>query len=796
MTASVEPKGREETAARMPRLSRGLAVDLVIAVILMAGSGVWAARFWQAWMAQGGQPVYYQLYFEPAVMVACGKGFAVIDSERPQALDDFLNLRRDRIECADLPHDAQVGRQKLFQGALRYLLTTVGWAWWLLGISWTGMGPFFGLLFGTVIALSYGIFRLGIGRPAALACALAFAISAGHLTNLPHLRDYAKAPFTLALVLLLGLMVTLPLRRGVLLALAAAYGAVVGVGYGFRSDFLVNVPVFVFVVFAFLEGSLLKNLLLKLSASLVFIAAFLLVSWPVTSTVYAKGGCQWHVALLGLQSPFDSGLRIAPAPYDFGYAYSDAYLEQTITGYAHRMEPASTTMGFCSHEYDVQSGNYLVTIVSAFPADIIARAYGSVLQIMELPFVRLLKPLEGWATGLYEARREFLQPKVGWGLYFGCAALLMVGARSLRLAAFLLFFVAYFGGYPAIQFHDRHHFHLEFMSWWAIGFVIHHTVTSAIGLWRSRPERKQVTAGVAQSAAFAAAAVALVVLPLLGARWYQQRQATNLFASYIDAPKAVLPSSGAVPGDVPPWSWPQLIEVDLNLAQCGRDPAVTFRYEPDAPGGDLSRVVTVERRPTVDGVTRIYQPVFRHYRGLEYSDARPGCVVGAARLADQQGFPMLFSATLPPNWQNAALHQRLADLEFDPALPPFADLPEIAQWSMPQGRPAPMNLLGWRRYVGDHSTSGYQLTSPRVDAPANARVHVRTNLSVQSGDVCLGALNATASAWLSPASETRRGMTFTVDASGGFIVAIANCNPVDTGQPTRFSLSWATYAID
>jgi hypothetical protein len=771
-------------------------IELAIVVALIAGSAVWATRFWNAWTAHGGEPVFYQNYFEPAVMVACGKGFVVTRGPRPQVLDDFLNRRRDAMTCRDLPVDLPVNRDGIATGAWIYLQTTVGWAWRVLGISWSRMGPLFGLLFGIVVALAYGLYRLGMGRLVALVCTLGLATSCIHLNNLPHLRDYAKAPFTLALVLLLGIMVTQPVRRGVLLTLAVAYGAVLGIGYGFRTDFLANLPVFVIVVFAFLDGGIARNLVLKATATLVFIATFTVVSWPVASAVYRQGGCQWHVALLGLQAPFDQPLHLAPAPYDFGYAYSDVYIAQTIDGYARRMNPSSPRLAFCSHEYDVQSGRYLRAIVFSFPGDLIARAYSSVLQIAELPFLSWASPLDGWATRVFGLRQALLRPQIGWGIYLQAAALLIAAGWSLRLGFFLAFFIAYFGGYPAIQFQERHHFHLEFMTWWALGFVVHQ---AGVALWSLKkggvPDVAPIARGLGRSMVVALSAAAIVAGVLATARWYQQRQATRLFEAYIAAPKVPLEAAGGLPA-IDTRDWPQYVEADLNEASCRSRPAVTFRYDPDPRGGDLSRTITIPHRAQAAGLTRILLPVFEGFRGIEFSYSQPGCAAGAYRFAGPLAFPLLLGATLPPDWKALPLHQRLSDWEPDPWQPPLTPLPAFSLWTVGPGQTATVSSGGVLSVIGDRSTTGYQLTSPRIDVPVGSRVLVRTKLSVSRGRICLGALDATASKWLAPASAVRQEMSLTIDESGGFMVAVANCNPNETAAPSRFSVSSASYAVE
>ena len=50
--------------------------DILIAAALFAGSAVWATHFWNTWTGRGGRPEFYQIYFEPAVMIACGKARA------------------------------------------------------------------------------------------------------------------------------------------------------------------------------------------------------------------------------------------------------------------------------------------------------------------------------------------------------------------------------------------------------------------------------------------------------------------------------------------------------------------------------------------------------------------------------------------------------------------------------------------------------------------------------------------------------------------------------------------------
>lgn len=642
---------------------RSVLVELTIGILIVLTAGAWGARFWDAWVSRGGKPNFYQSYFEPAVMIACGKGFVISYPFQPKPLEDFLFQRRDSLSCSDLPADIEVNRRYLYQEAWTYLQWTVGLSWRVLGISWSGMAPLFGLFYGLTIAMAYGVFRLGMGRVAATICTVCLAASTTHLLNLPHLRDYSKAPFTMALILIIGLLVVRPVRARTVLALAFAYGAVLGLGYGFRTDFLANLPVFVIVLFAFLAEGVTRNLLLKAVGAALFVITFVGVSWPASSAVYQKGGCQWHTVLLGLQSPFDVNLGILPAPYNFGDDYADGYIENVVNGYARRTQPGFEKMVYCSREYDVHSGRYLADIASTFPADLSARAYASTGQIVDVPFA-LEPPIENWATRIYWLRARVLERVSGWGGYFVAGAVVVIGALNLRLGLFLLFFVAYFGGYPSLQFQTRHFFHLEFITWWAFGVAGHHAFVYGRTLIARRPDAAVVRGFLLRVAGVGTALVVVVVGFLAIVRWYQVGQVKALMNAYLAAPKVPVTDPSGPLIDVAGRDWPQYLEVRLNEAACGGAASVTFRYDSTRPDLDFTKTVSVTHR-SGQGITRILMPVFDRFRGLEVPAGLPDCFVGASRFTDVRPFPILLGATLPSDWERLPLYQRITVWEGD-----------------------------------------------------------------------------------------------------------------------------------
>jgi hypothetical protein len=649
--------------------------EAALVALLFASTAVWGTVYWNRSLQAGRQPEFYQSYFEPAVMMACGRGFVLAHPPVP-AVADFLARKTDRLPCDAIPQSAGLSDYGVYQRIWLYLMLTVALTWKVLGVSWSGMGPLFGGLFGATIVSAYGVFRVGMGRVVSLLGAAALSVSAIHLQNLPHLRDYAKAPMTIALIGLLFAMVVKPPSWRRLLTVAGAYGLVLGVGYGFRTDFLALIPVFFVVLFAFVPGGWLRNLSAKCAAAVLCLAVFTASAWPVIATVRRGGGCQWHTVLLGLSDrPFNDSLMIAPGPYSFGHAYSDSLVYAMTTGFARRVQPDVGYINYCSPQYDAATGRYLATLAGTFPADVVTRTVASIEQVVQTPFRWADTPLPGFAAWFYKLRFLLLRPLRGTGILFVGLALASLTAADLRLGLFGLFVVSYFGGYPMLQFDVRHYFHLEMLTWWAIGFVVQQVVIRARrdgirGVWRTGPDqRPQLNwrrAAVTLMAVVAgAASVSWVV------RSYQQRVVARLFHAYAEAPKEQVRLGPIVSGvfypvsiEHPPDSYPypvDVIEVEADAAACGPRAVATFRYREKEI--EFTHTVAIAAGHEA-GTTRVFEPVYARFEGVEFADAGPGCVTSVFRLSDPDRLPVLLSATLAAGWERDALYQRRRDWQW------------------------------------------------------------------------------------------------------------------------------------
>jgi hypothetical protein len=643
--------------------------DAVIAAVIFALSALWGGAYYARSITSGHRPFFYQTYFEPAVMVACGKGFLIARAQ-PTAVREFLFQKTDRFSCDQLPPDLKVGTDGLYQRPWRYLMTTVAIAWKVLGISWSGLAPLFGMLFGATTVLVYALGRLLAGRVAAIACAVAMGISPLQLTNLPNLRDYAKAPFTVALVLILVALAVRPWRRRDVLLLSLGYGLVMGVGYGFRTDLLVDIPPFLVTVALFLPGKVSRNLPVKAAAVGLFAAGFMAAGWPIITTVVSGGGCQWHVFLLGLTSPFNDALGVTGGSYGWGHLYKDEYLWATVSGYASRLRPDLGYIEYCSHAYDVASWEYLRQILMTFPADMMTRAYASALHVLGLPFERV-------------ALLMFAGPVLA------AVLVLALSSASLRLALFAVFVFLYFGGHPAIQFLPRHYFPFEVMTWVVLALLVERGARAGIALARGR--RAEGGQGIRETIAAAAAGnvrrvvicaalvSAMLLLPLGLLRWYQNGRVTRLLETYVASSSSPMSLAPVAPGRFrtaadhdgrrlsPVEAIAALgsanarfVKAEVDAAGCVPGATITFRYEPEFPATDFSRTVTLERTADGAGPTRLFEPVYAGFFGVDVSDASSACVPRVSVLNEVGRLPLLLSAQLPPGWASQPQYQRIA----------------------------------------------------------------------------------------------------------------------------------------
>ena len=176
-----------------------LVLDAVLVIVLASVAAKVATTYYTR-ITTTAAPTFYQGEFGPAVLEACGKGFGN-PAERIPALSAFLSQQRATFDCSELPPTMEVVSPRAFQRAFRYMILVVGMYWRTMGVSWTNLAPIFGAIQALFVGFSYLAFRVVMARMLAVPLSLALAYSPAQLSILPYLRDSAKAPFFMALTL-------------------------------------------------------------------------------------------------------------------------------------------------------------------------------------------------------------------------------------------------------------------------------------------------------------------------------------------------------------------------------------------------------------------------------------------------------------------------------------------------------------------------------------------------------------------------------------------------------------------
>jgi hypothetical protein len=651
--------------------SRTWAHDVAIGALVLTAATWWGTHYARASGEAGRQPGVVAEVAEPAVLTACGYGLHFTESQ-PRALTRFLAHEDDRFSC-DVLRSAPLSSRPLVQGAWLYLLLMTAGAWKLFGVSWSGLVPLCGFLFGLTSTAAYAIFRFGMGRVLAAAATFAFSVSTLNLLELLNIRDYARAPFMLALVAMalgIGLRRLTPRR---LVALCGAYGALAGIGYGIRTDVIVQLPLLIMTVLFFVPGTSARDVRLKGAALVVAAATFLLAALPLFRHSAETGSNVWHFALIGFMPEYGDALGVENATYHWGVTGSDEAIQLAVADSTLRMHPDWPRPTLATREYEVATRSYYLEIARRFPADMLTRAMASIVRMPEVAFGWPMPPVRGHLEAFYAAREWTLGPLYGYGILFTGAALIGAALTRPRDGLFFAAVLAYVGSYPAIQFMHRHFFYLETITWMSVGFL----ASQLIRMIRTRQVfASDVPARTLVRHAIGIVAVTLTLLIVLaGVRAYQARHVRQTIAGYLRAPAHVLAldrsdRNGTHVAAVPALAaqsarldWARMIRVDLNAAACS-GATVTFRYDRTSPyrGLSLSSVLPSSSGAGTDRLV-LFEPLYTGFESVEFQGARGECLRSISQVTGLDGEPVWLPLVLAPDWRSTPLYQTVRTRE-------------------------------------------------------------------------------------------------------------------------------------
>ncbi len=755
-------------------------------------------------------PAFYQSEFGPAVMAALGKGFEEPVVEAGSPLDDFLHRRRMVLASGDVMVASSKAPNQ-FQHATRYLMLAVAWQWKRGGISWDAVWGIAATFYGLSVVASYAVLRLFVPAGFAAGGALYLCLSTVWLEQMPHLRDYSKAPFILAALFFTALVALRPLSRRSLTLACLACGAVVGVGIGFRSDVGVMAPIFLASLVLFRDRRPWRGLRAKGLGAAAFLLALTIASAPVVFRIYGGGSNPYHLVLLGFTPRSEANLLIAPSMYGYGLEYSDLYVGEAVSHYSQRRTGLPAT--YPSDAYNDASRAYWLRILRHFPADAFTRVLAAGDVIMNLPFQNRAPD---FLDASFPGQRAIDQMFGVFGHlngHGGLMALLLLiagSAAGVKQGGFAAAQLAGVFGYSSLEFEQRHVFYLEIVS------VLAMTMVAAMS-WRwivrtIRHARRDVPPGApVRAVLLPVATVALLLTSVVTLRAYQSVHLKDLFQQYINAPRNAVAAEYSDEGDVVVARWPAMVGhpaagtrrtgayyvIDFDWQSEAAPVAIGLRYRSTLPP-DLSSVVSMV---ATSGINRVFFPVYGdppllEFDGVEIATSLRRSVRGIYDVAPGSALPLPLDLRLSSEWATEHVYERMRregdpnaqDLHFLDSLPRRTRIAWVGRLSAPTTIPTagaveaaydPATAISPRGIIVDTrppTPAAYALTFKPVVLEKGGALLAYGRL--ESGGLAAGLLKG--NRWYRYAAVNERGnfvAIVSVDEAGTYVPIIAHDVP-------------------
>jgi 4-amino-4-deoxy-L-arabinose transferase-like glycosyltransferase len=419
---------------------------------------------------------FYQNFTPESVMWACGQGL-----RHPHVISDqlaaFLLGRVQSFDCSTIDPTWPFGPAAVFASIQPWLTWLTALLWRMFGVSQTALLPLLALLAGLYAAGCYALSRLFLGRLLAVAAGVVLCVSPVFTEMVLFLRDYSKAPFFIWATFFLILALRPGMRRPSVV-LAALAGASVGLGYGFRSDLAVLLPIGVAVLTVSAIAEWRRySFSFRIFAPLAFLATAAVFALPVLAQTNVFATNAGTLAIQGTTEYFRDYAELKPAGYALGWSYSDELTLSEVTSAERPQSP-----GWDEREgqpyYDVTqaiqySTSYLLGWAPLFAADFATQALKSAGWIFGFPslFMRSDMPWAQFTSAyllpMYDVLAKPWMPVV---VLIGFIALLWRSyLRSPMEAACTFLLLAFLVCYPGIQLAIRHVFHLEFV--WVVSIL-------------------------------------------------------------------------------------------------------------------------------------------------------------------------------------------------------------------------------------------------------------------------------------------------------------------------------------
>lgn len=686
------------------------APDILLALSLaVLGGGLGALV-----LSNVGRLYFYQFYMPELVYSACGHGF-VRPAKIPQPILDFLLAKTTTFDCASIGASQAVEFLGIFTKVHLYLALVVDALWKISAIDYRSLWPLVALLSGAYACGCFVLLRLFFGRLPAFAGGLILTFSPIALSMIVVFRDYSKAPFFIwSMVLLVASVRARPVWTALLLAALA--GGTIGLGYGFRSDIIIVLPIgMIFLGIGIRSGAWA----LRAGAVAAFTVATFIVASPILMT--GNSGGFGSVLLEGLSEPFRINLGLGDAPYSFGQRYSDELTISSIAADMRGRDPDWDSHegipGQTMSQAIIRSGPYVLNWLGLFAGDMVTQAIKSAAWIVGLP--ALIAPGRQGLDPSMSARGGSPTTQYAMWLYDGIATSCLPTICAIGLSVFFwrtasdrpreaLALVLMIGAllcYPVVQFSIRHVFHLEFI--WVVAALSLITLPFHLA---TAVQRTVMWSGLRRFAVWS-----LVVAVFMGGARsalvvYQERNLREVFNMLLAQPRepivtsqqAVLTSDVAVFHIPVPDTYRELVNgpadsmtatsvfkgVQWNVRaaadrllltiggqRCDTERlTLSFRYtKREDVWQPLDHEISIHLSPGGTESTTVLVPAFyrpsQYLSSIQVARKDAACIQKIERLTGPTRLPSLLTAVFAPGWMEQRLHRGFGGFPMDAKKP-------------------------------------------------------------------------------------------------------------------------------
>jgi hypothetical protein len=418
----------------------GHVLGLAVATIILITAAIQGA---QKYRANVDSAFFYQTDFGPAVNFACNGEYNQIKPNEQVKL--FLERKSPRLDSCSGVEGLPVPRTSSFERSMVYLEVASAMLWKVFGFNWECLAIIAAVLASGFALACFALLRVFLeSRLVAAAFTFLLMSSQPVVSQLPHLRDFSKAPFLVGAIACIAAAVLRQHRPSITLSYAIAAGALVSLGLGFRADLKLVMPIAILAPVLSIGGDTLRRTVAHIFLIWFgFAASYLALQLPLELASKASSSIPAtfipHVFILGFSELFFyDALGMPDSPYSVFRAQYDEFVYANVDLFAGETNPYR--IGWGTIEYERLSAELLKSILLLIPSDVLFRVFYTANAIGHLPLNNSI-----------------------WGL----PLILAIPVIAIIRPRYLLFVILVFGILAAalsLQFNERHAFYMTLLG--------------------------------------------------------------------------------------------------------------------------------------------------------------------------------------------------------------------------------------------------------------------------------------------------------------------------------------------